>query len=183
MTELDTLAKEVGASGRTLRRAAARGAIRSSRSGKRRVEIAPREFDYVRRYWALLGKLHEELRTLSNVRLAVVFGSVARGEATSESDLDVLVKLRQDDFRRRAELRDRLALASERAVQVVGFDEAVNVPLLLADVLRDGRVIADRDELWADLKSRRATIQRAAQRAERQLDADAWAVLAEMAVD
>src|SRR5437016_6056321 len=112
MTDLDTLATEVGASGRTLRRAAARGALRCRRASERRLVVPPREHDYVRRYWPLLGQLLAQLRTQPNVRLAVVFGSVARGEDAADSDLDVLVRLRRDGFRERAQLARRLEAVS-----------------------------------------------------------------------
>ena len=79
MTELDQLAEEIGTSGRTLRRAAARGAIRCLRPSERRIVVPPTEHDYVRRHWPLFDRLLQALRTQPNVRLAVLFGSVARG--------------------------------------------------------------------------------------------------------
>ncbi len=163
MSELDALAEEVGASGRTLRRAAARGAIRCQRPSERRIVIPPTEYDYVRRHW--------------NVRLAVVFGSVARGEEQADSDLDLLVQLRRDGSGARAELRERLEGAIGRRVQLVGLDEAERSVLLLADVLYDGRVVVDRDGRWQRLKRRERAIERQAEDADRRLDDEAWAAL------
>jgi predicted nucleotidyltransferase len=177
MPELDVLAAELGTSGRTLRRAATRGAIRCTRPSERRIVVSPREYDYVRRQWPLLGRLVAELRTQPNVRLAVVFGSVARGEENLASDLDLLVRLRRDGFRERAELTRRLEALSGRRVQLVGLGEAEPAPLLLKDVVRDGRVLVDRDGDWQKLKRRERGIGRQAGDAERRLDEEAWAVL------
>ena len=177
MTELDILAREVGASGRTLRRAATRGAIRCRRPSERKLIIPSPEYDYVRRYWPLLGRLLEELRTLPNVRLAVVFGSVARGEDQAGSDIDLLVALRRDDSRARTEVSERLEDAVGRRVQLVGLGEAERSPLLLADVLRDGRVLVDREAEWQRLKRREPSIRRRAREDDRRLEAEAWSAL------
>ena len=91
MTELDALAEEVGTSGRTLRRAAARGAIRCQRPSERRIVVSPREYDYVRRHWPFFDRLLAALRTQPSVRLAVVFGSVARGE---EQPMECLLEIK-----------------------------------------------------------------------------------------
>jgi hypothetical protein len=47
-------------------------------------------------------------------------------------------------------LAEELAI-SDRNVQVVSLDAARRVPLLLADALRDGRTIVDRDGDWPKL--------------------------------
>jgi predicted nucleotidyltransferase len=125
----------------------------------------------------LLGRLRKELGTLPKVRLAVVFGSVARGEDREGSDLDLLVAFRRDGSRARAEVRERLEGAAARRVQLVGLDQAGRSPLLLADVLRDGRVLVDRDAEWQQLKGRESSIQRRAREDDRRLDAAAWAAL------
>ena len=177
MTELDVLAQEVGTSGRTLRRAAARGAIRCQRPSERRIVVSPREYDYVRRHWPLFDRLLAALRTQPSVRLAVVFGSVARGEEQADSDVDLLVQLRGDGSGVRAELREQLEGAAGRRVQLVGLDEAERSPLLLAAVLRDGRVLVDRDGRWRKLRRRERAIERQAEEADRRLDHEAWAAL------
>jgi predicted nucleotidyltransferase len=180
MTELDLLAAELGTSGRTLRRAANRGAIRCTRPSDRRIVVSPREYGYVRRQWPLFGRLLEELRTQPNMRLAVVFGSVARGEENVAGDLDLLVRLRRDGFRERADLTRRLQAVSGRRVQLVGLGEAEHAPLLLRDVLRDGRVLVDRDGDWRKLTRRERAIGEQAADAERRLDEEAWTVLEDL---
>ena len=177
MTDLDALAEEIGTSGRTLRRAAARGAIRCQRRSERRIVVPPREYDYVRRHWPLFDRLLAALRTQPSVRLAVVFGSVARGEEQAGSDVDLLVELRGDGSATRAELRERLEGAAGRRVQLVGLAEAERSPLLLADVLRDGRVLVDRDGRWLKLQRRKRATERRAEEADRRLDDEAWAAL------
>jgi predicted nucleotidyltransferase len=174
MTELDALAHEIGIHGRTLRRAAARGLIRAGRRGAREVVIAQSERSFVRARWSLLRRLLEALRKQPNVRLAVLFGSVARGSEQTGSDLDILVRLRRDDHRARAELVDALLEASGRRSQVVSLDQAEDAPLLLADVLRDGRVLVDRDGDWPQLKRRESTIARRAQAEDERMHRLAW---------
>ena len=176
MTELDVLATDVGTSGRTLRRAMERGTIRCSRPSPRRLVVPVVERVYVREHWPLLSSLIEALRTQPNVRLAVLYGSVARGEGRPESDLDVLVRLRNDSYLTRAELRDRLRKASERGVQLVSLEQAEAAPLLLGDVLRDGRVLIDRDGDWPRLMRRRREIARRAREEDERLEREAWDV-------
>jgi uncharacterized protein len=83
----------------------------------------------------------------AEVVAAYVFDSVARGEARGESDVDVAVLLsgpapgRLDGLP--YSLERRLELALRRAVQVVVLNCA---PLeLVARVLRDGKVLLERD--------------------------------------
>jgi predicted nucleotidyltransferase len=170
MTELDALAEEIGIHGRTLRRAAARGLLRSTHRGAREVVIPPSERAYVRSHWLLVGGLLEARRKQPNVRLAVLYGSVARGSNDPDSDVDILVRLRRDNYRSRAEAVDAFQQASGRAVQLVSVEQAEDAPMLLADVLRDGRVLVDRDDDWRRLKRReRLIVGRAHAEDERQL--------------
>lgn len=174
MTELDRLAREVQVSGRTLRRAAERGTFRIRRQSERRVFVPVEERVYVREHWSLLGTLVQALRTQPNVRLAVLFGSVARGDEGAGSDLDVLVRLRRDDYLARAELIDRLESVSGRRVQLVSLDQAREAPLLLADVLREGRVLVDRERDWPRLGRQAKEIARRAAEEEKRLEREAW---------
>jgi predicted nucleotidyltransferase len=182
MTELAMLAQAVGASERTLRRAAHRGTIRTIRRGPRRVVIPSIEYAYVARRWPLIGSLLQELRTLPNVRLATLFGSVARGDDQPESDLDVLVQLRNDGVHQRALVAERLESASGCPVQLVSLEDAHGAPSLLADALRDGRVLVDREEVWPKLKRSESKVRHEAEKADRQLEKNARAALEELGV-
>jgi predicted nucleotidyltransferase len=162
MTQLDQIAAELQASGRTLRRAALRGTIRCSRPSPRRYELEPLEREYVRRHWPLLGRALRVLRTQPNVRLAVLFGSLSRGDERPDSDLDLLVKFAEPSVRALSLLTGRLEEALGRPVQAVELESAEQSPLLLADVLRDGRVLIDRDGAWRRLKRREPQVKAAA---------------------
>lgn len=177
MTELDLFAREVAVTGRTLRRAAARGLVRSERPSARKLFLPASERAYLRRHWTLLAGLVRVLRTQPNVRLAVLFGSLARGEGRAESDLDILVHLRDDDYLVRADLIDRLAATSGRSVQLVSLDQTEEAPLLFADILRDGRVLVDRDRDWPRLKHRERAIARRAREEDERFERAAWATV------
>ena len=84
------------------------------------------------------------------------------------SDVDLLVV--HDDPRPRslARLKMRMRRALERSVDVVGLEQAEEMPTLLADILREGRVLIDRDGLWQMLCERRQEIAAAAVREERE---------------
>ena len=174
MTELDRLASEIGVSGRTLRRAGERETIRCTRRSPRAVTVSAREYEYVRSHWKLLERALQVLRTRPGVRLAVLFGSVARGDADASSDVDVLVRIR-GGWREHAETALALEAALSRPVQLIPLDHAP--ALLLEDVLREGRVLADRDGDWARLKRRSRSIARAARDEGVRLEQAAWDTL------
>jgi predicted nucleotidyltransferase len=174
MTELDELARDVRVSGRTLRRAAERGTFLVHRPTPKKAIVPEGERLYVRKHWPLLSRLVAELRTSPNVRLAVLFGSAARGEQGADSDLDIAVRLRRDDHRRRSELAERLASASGCSVQLVSLEQLRDAPMLLADVLRDGRVLVDRDGEWVSVREGASAIAQRAREAEARVERDAW---------
>lgn len=169
MTDLGLLASELSASERTLRRCMAGGLIRARRLGPRRLSVAPREQRYVRRHWALLSKLRALLRCERNVRLAVLFGSLARGTDGPASDIDILVSLRDPGIGRLADIAGRLSEAVGREVQLVRLDDAERAPSLLAEVLDEGRVLVDRDGAWPRLRRAQPRIRRRAADEERAL--------------
>ena len=176
------LAEEVETSERTLRRAANRGTIRVVRKSPRWTLVPSDEYEYVRRRWPLVRALLRELRTLPAVRLAVLFGSVARGTESPESDLDILVRLRSDGVDERAHVAERLEAAAGRSVQIVQLGDAESAPSLLLAVLQDGRVLVDRDGDWPKLKRRESRIGCDARRSDRQIERDVGAALAELGV-
>ena len=174
MTDLDQLASEIGVSGRTLRRAGERGTIRATRASPRVIMITAAEYRYVRGHWPLLERALQVLRTRPDVRLAVLFGSLARGGETPTSDIDLLVRVR-GGWSERAEAALALEDSLGRPGQLVDLDSAP--ALLLADALRDGRVLADRDGDWARLQRRARSVADAADAEDAYLDRAARDVL------
>jgi predicted nucleotidyltransferase len=166
MTELGLLAREVGVHERTLRRAIAEGSIRARRPSPRKLELPLSERQYVRRHWPLLSTLREVLRTQGQVRLALLFGSTARGTGTAGSDIDILVDLRDSQLDALLDLEEGLGRATGRRVQLVRLADAEDDPSFLAEVLSEGRVLVDRDDVWPVLRLRQPTIRRRAHRAE-----------------
>ncbi len=162
-------AKRVGCSERTLRRYINGGVLRGRRIAGGQLELAHPEEEYLRSHWPLLSKLMGALRAEREVRLAVLFGSTATGEDTPVSDVDLLVVRRQPDWRGHAALRGRLRDALGRPVDLVELAQAEEQPTLLADVLREGRVLVDRDGLWEGLVARREKILAAAAREDEEI--------------
>jgi predicted nucleotidyltransferase len=178
MGALGLLAEELGADERTLRRAARQGTLLASRPSPRRLCLDPGETDYLRTHWPLLAALRRTLRTARNVRLAILYGSVARGDEDEGSDLDVLVSLTDETPTARYRLAALLERIAGQRVDVVLLDRVErDAPLLLARVLAEGRVLIDRDGLWARLRDRQDTVRERGSRAyRRQVRAGARAV-------
>src|ERR1700691_1456347 len=114
----------------------------------------------------LVADLRRALRTEPNVRLAVVYGSFARGRETPESDLDLLVSLAED----RPDAAVKLAVRLERGlgceVDVARLNRVEeNAPLLLLQAIDEGRVVLDRERQWTRLRERREDIAHRARRA------------------
>jgi len=99
--------------------------------------------------------LREALESWPDVRLAVLFGSAARGESGPERDLDVGVLLEPGPDRSTA-LEAALARAAGRRVDLVRLETAP--PLLRFEIARDGRVLLERaPHAWADFRARAMT--------------------------
>jgi predicted nucleotidyltransferase len=170
-------AKELGCSERTLRRYINSGLLQGRRLVRGQLELSEAEARYLRGHWRLLSGLMASLRTEREVRLAVLFGSRATGEDTPVSDVDLLIVHRSSDWMTLGRLRLRLRRALGTPVDVITLEQAQAQPALLADVLREGRVLIDRDGLWEGLLERREQILMAGARADASLLAEAHAVL------
>ena len=175
---LERLASEVGVHERTLRRAASSGLIHARRPDSRRLLLSDREEQWVRSHWVLVGRLLAALRTEPNLKLGVLFGSVARGEeVTGASDIDLLVELRQPAPGALEGLRLRLQERLPFQVQLTPLRAAQRNPELLLEILRDGRPLVDRAHLWPALKARAGQAQSEADQARSRLQGEAQAAL------
>jgi predicted nucleotidyltransferase len=165
MITLADLARELDVDARTMRRAATDGTIRCERASPRRQSVDQDEYRYAVAHWPLLAKLRQLLRTEPNVRLAVLYGSTARGTETPSSDIDVLVALGEDRPEAAVKLATRLERGLGREVDVGRLNRVRNrSPLLLLQVIDEGRVVLDRDGVWEDLRTQRAEIKQHAYR-------------------
>lgn len=165
-TALAQLAKEVGTSERTLRRAVNEGMLRGTRPSPRRLDLPLSERAYVRRAWPLLAELRTALRTEPNVRFALLFGSAATGNDSPDSDVDVLVSLRDPDFSKLVALESRLAERVGREVEVVRLEDAERDPVFFTLGLEQGRTLVDRAGIGPRLRRRAARLAREEPRRE-----------------
>ena len=146
-------AAEVGCSERTLRRHVSRGLLHGRRIVRGQLDLPHAEGAYLRDH----GRCSEALtalRTEREVRLAVLFGSTATGEDTPTSDVDLLIVHRRPTWTTQSGPAIRLGRALGTTADVVLPEQAEAQPSLLADVLREGRVLIDRDDLWGGLQQR-----------------------------
>jgi predicted nucleotidyltransferase len=164
---LEQLAEDVGASERTLRRAWARGLVRGTRVSPHRLELPVQERAYLRGHWSTLSLLQAALRTEPNVSLAVLFGSVARGDEAAGSDVDILIALREPGVGQRVVLAERLRARTGLPVEVVALEDALRRSSLMVEILRDGRVLVDREGGWSKLLAQSGRIGRQANRDRR----------------
>jgi predicted nucleotidyltransferase len=146
-------ADELGCSERTLRRYIGDGLLHGRRVGYQGFELSAEEVRYLKAHWALLHTLKAALRTERDVRLAVLFGSMAVGDDEPSSDIDLLVAHRRPEQRALAGLQGRLRRVLNEPVHIVSLDQARNSPSLLADILQEGRPLIDRDDLWSALRA------------------------------
>lgn len=153
MNPLAAIAEEVRTNERTLRRAITQGTVRATRPTPRTIEISIGERRYIRRTWPLIGELREALRTEQNVRLALLFGSVASGEYDADSDIDIVVVMRDDSLDRLIDLRLKLEKAVDRPVDLTRLADAEVSPTFFSAVIEQARVLVDRENLWASLQA------------------------------
>jgi uncharacterized protein len=168
MGPIQELANDLGVEERTLRRATAQGALRARRTRPRRLLLAPGEREYLQTHWHLIAELRRALRTQREVRLAVIYGSVARGDEDDDSDLDLLVSLSAGRLLADSDIAVRMTDLANRRVDLADLGRVeTGAPLLLDRVLDEGRVLVDRDGKWGELRQRRKAIRARARRAYR----------------
>jgi predicted nucleotidyltransferase len=175
MTPLQLLAQDVGANERTLRRAVTQGTVRANRPSPRKLEIPLTELQYVRRSWPMISLLRSALRTEHNVRFALLFGSRALGTDGPNSDVDVLVALRDPDLAHLIDLKTRLSDVLGREVDLVVLDQAKREPAFLAQALDEGRVLVDRDRRWRGLRAQKGRLRQRGANVDAQRIRDALA--------
>jgi uncharacterized protein len=140
--------------------------VHCRRPGLRQFELTADEQTYLRANWKTISTITEALRTERNVRLAVLFGSMARGQEREDSDVDVLVALAEERPMYLSHLAARLTRALERDVDVLSLTHVrTHDPALLSTIMRDGRPLVDRDGSWPKLIAKRRGIERAAAQA------------------
>lgn len=98
-------------------------------------------------------RLRRALASFPEVKLAVLFGSTARGKARPGSDVDLGLLLEPYSADLRFRVEAELGRAAGREVDTVLLDEAP--PLLRFEVARDGVLLSEgAAHLWTDFKAR-----------------------------
>lgn len=92
----------------------------------------------------VVDSLRRALTAFPEVRLAVVFGSAARGRSTARSDVDVGVRLAEGSGTTLWEIEGTLGEALSRPIDLVDLRRAP--PLLRFEIARHGRPVLEREE-------------------------------------
>lgn len=175
---LAELAREVGVSERTLRRAVSTGLIRAQRPSARRLLLPDPEAAWIRSHWPLISRLLAALRTEPNPQLVALFGSVSRGDEVKDiSDVDLMVELRDPHPGALEALRRRLNEHVEPEVQLVPLRVIERDPQLFTEVLRDGRPLVDRSGQWPALQAQAGQVEARAEQTGREIHAGAQAAI------
>lgn len=98
-------------------------------------------------------ELIKALASVPELKLAVLFGSLARGRAKAGSDLDLAVSLSPDTQEARRATRRALHSAAARTVDLVFAADAP--PLLRMEIARHGVPLLERQlHAWANFKAK-----------------------------
>ncbi len=158
------MAKELGVSDRTIRRALALGLVRGVYMTQRSLYLAPDEIEYLRRQWTTLDRLRRALRNEPVVEFALLYGAAARrrpAPSVGSATLRLLVVTRRSQPDTLPRLHAKLTRATRQSVALARFDSVADQPMLLLDAIRDGRVLVDRrGTAWSKLKRQRWRLQR-----------------------
>ena len=101
----------------------------------------------------LADRLHSSIASLPAVRLALLFGSTARGEARPPSAVHLRLLLDPDTGDVRCHVGAELGQAAGREVDLIFLNEAP--PLLRFEISRDGVLLFEKEDgLWTDFKVR-----------------------------
>ncbi len=152
--ELQELAHSLHVNERTLRRAWALGTIHGERITPYKLRVPVDERVYLRRHWSTISGLRAALRTEPNVSLAILFGSVARGDDDERSDVDLLVGFHEPGLGKGVALATRLRKHIDVSLDVILLEDALCRASFMVEVLRDGRVLVDRDRRWLKMQAR-----------------------------
>jgi predicted nucleotidyltransferase len=147
------VAERLGVSERTLRRIGAVGLVRGAREDWRGLGEGERE--WLLAHWGLVGGLREALRTEPNVSMAWIFGSVAKGTDDEGSDIDLVVDLKVADLVSLRGVQRRLEAKLGRAVDIFRQGDLEAEPEILLPLLKQARVVIDREGWWERLEQHR----------------------------
>ena len=101
----------------------------------------------------LVSRIVSALQSVASLELALVFGSVARGDARLSSDLDIAVRYATPlDAEQKIALIESLADVSGRAIDLI--DLRVTGPIVARQALTKGTRIFGADEIWASQTTR-----------------------------
>lgn len=90
----------------------------------------------------LQKKLQSVLHNIPEVEFGYLFGSYATKEATSRSDVDVALYLKQDDFNSKLAIHHELQKALHKEIDLVVLNRIKNFDLL-QDILDKGVVVKE----------------------------------------
>lgn len=90
----------------------------------------------------LLYRIKEILSNDKNIEFAYLFGSYAKGEADINSDIDIALYLKKDDFNTKLSIHHKLQKLLKKDIDLVILNRIKNFDLL-KDIFNEGIVVKD----------------------------------------
>ncbi|MBK5232494.1 MAG: nucleotidyltransferase domain-containing protein [Thermoleophilia bacterium] len=140
--------------------------VKGERVSQRKFLVPIEEEVYLRRNWPFLSEMRNALRTEPNVRLALLFGSFARGTSRQDSDVDLMVETKTGSSVGYRQLSMRIRGRVNKDVQIVPRESAESSAPLMVNIIEEGRVLVDRGHRWPELRDSLGKWQRKAGKGE-----------------
>jgi predicted nucleotidyltransferase len=78
----------------------------------------------------------EDLRSSARILVAILYGSYAKGNPHSRSDIDLAVYLKASSETEEIEIVDRILMSSERDIAILRLDDEDESPFIVQEALK-----------------------------------------------
>ncbi len=102
----------------------------------------------------LLLQLLEKFHSQGYLKVALLFGSYARGEAHSRSDIDLAIFLQTKGPEHKMALIDEILMASDKQIGILLLDDEEESPFVIQEALKGKHLIEPDPNVLYDLYHR-----------------------------
>jgi len=93
----------------------------------------------------ILDKIKAIIDSEKNILFAYMFGSYAKGEQDSSSDIDIALFLKEDSFDYYLDIVKKLQIATNKEIDLVVLNRAKNL-FLIEDIINNSILLKDNDK-------------------------------------